>query len=810
MERNLEGTRSNQRKLLQEIEQLNNRLKEEQSRSVGLHTRLNSHSVVQGRVAELEQIVTDLQAEREILKNTNDRLMKSAFAEDRGSEYRGQVRALQERIRELEREQVEYLTTTSNAHTSVHHTLSGGREVSEQIEQEVREGSGAYTHIQTQHQQLKDKLLNESPRLAHSGGGFRTARDGGVLNTGPSHTSSDTALDHLVDHQHGKTDIRRELFELRLSTEETAADLEKTRHLLAAQRAVNQDYQKEISALREQMYRLQTHHLPQGVSDPHPEHHNTINAAFSSRADHVETRERAQQMRERAWNEDRHPQRTKTGVANGEGRREGRKEGSKGTVGKQTHPKLSESTTPSVSSTAASERGDPNFTEPTRPHHRPTGNEELDPDRRVLEQSAAGRGSTVGDGGKTEPPAQLTSPPRLQEPANGDGSASRQNPLVHETREGSGDGRVLSEREVVSEEEEEETKEDVSVSSLNHSSSELGTPSTSTPLRPPLPPPPSGGRTQGTLPPPLLPPFSSSISVIAAEAPVSTTEDPSQWETGGGGGFVMMGGGEAGDGDSVSVTVTELSEEDDEDTMFEETLPTESTVSGRTLATPTTPTQPSVRLIGEEDEEESPLVSPSLTSGVSPSVTSLEEEEEEGLLATPRPSHQELPTVPQVREDVDVMSVCIERLSLEPAFSLTARVADISGYFVEFQLLDCDYGDLETPSVPVSPHSSQPVLFNFKKEFHLGPSQKALLTSALSSSTDNPDRKVLFTVVSDPVDQERECEEVGTAELDLSFIHQTGNDIVNQQLQVLSCNEDAELLGLLTVSVSAAHILRNL
>ena len=72
----------------------------------------------------------------------------------------------------------------------------------------------------------------------------------------------------------------------------------------------------------------------------------------------------------------------------------------------------------------------------------------------------------------------------------------------------------------------------------------------------------------------------------------------------------------------------------------------------------------------------------------------------------------------QVREDVDVMSVCIERLSLEPASSLTARVADISGYFVEFQVLDYDYGDLETPSVPVSPHSTHPVFFNFKKGSH--------------------------------------------------------------------------------------------
>ena len=42
-------------------------------------------------------------------------------------------------------------------------------------------------------------------------------------------------------------DMRRELFELRMSTEEAAAELEKTRHLLAAQRAVNQDYQKEVS-----------------------------------------------------------------------------------------------------------------------------------------------------------------------------------------------------------------------------------------------------------------------------------------------------------------------------------------------------------------------------------------------------------------------------------------------------------------------------------------------------------------------------------------------------------------------------------
>lgn len=41
-------------------------------------------------------------------------------------------------------------------------------------------------------------------------------------------------------------DLHRELSELRLSHVDTAAELEKTRQLLAAQRTINQDYKKEV------------------------------------------------------------------------------------------------------------------------------------------------------------------------------------------------------------------------------------------------------------------------------------------------------------------------------------------------------------------------------------------------------------------------------------------------------------------------------------------------------------------------------------------------------------------------------------
>ena len=129
-----------------------------------------------------------------------------------------------------------------------------------------------------------------------------------------------------------------------------------------------------------------------------------------------------------------------------------------------------------------------------------------------------------------------------------------------------------------------------SVTSLSHSSSGLGTPSTSTPLKPTLPPPSSTRQHDA-----VFPPFSSSLSVIT-EPPANTTPKPrfevdggetevgsgrvEGGEKGGGNeGFTMVGGGaEEGlgsgeDGDSVSVTVTEMSDEGEEDTMFEETLP---------------------------------------------------------------------------------------------------------------------------------------------------------------------------------------------------------------------------------------------
>lgn len=169
--------------------------------------------------------------------------------------------------------------------------------------------------------------------------------------------------------------------------------------------------------------------------------------------------------------------------------------------------------------------------------------------------------------------------------------------LKHESREEQmvrKETRDLNKMQEKDEVEGEESIEEDDISS-SHSSSEVGTPSTSTPLKA-VPPYCSHGSTSGGLEAPVPPPLSSSLSAIV-EPHSSITEPRMKTEenggreargggsVGGGGGFVMIGGGEEGvgsseDGDSVSVTVTEMSDEEDEDTMFEETLPQYTTGVG--------------------------------------------------------------------------------------------------------------------------------------------------------------------------------------------------------------------------------------
>ena len=63
------------------------------------------------------------------------------------------------------------------------------------------------------------------------------------------------------------------------------------------------------------------------------------------------------------------------------------------------------------------------------------------------------------------------------------------------------------------------------------------------------------------------------------------------------------------------------------------------------------------------------------------------------------------------------MNITIESFTLEDDSSI-ATSANITNLFVEYNFLNFEYGELETPSSQPKPLPGEPAIYNFKKGMH--------------------------------------------------------------------------------------------
>ncbi|XP_037532687.1 X-linked retinitis pigmentosa GTPase regulator-interacting protein 1 [Nematolebias whitei] len=120
---------------------------------------------------------------------------------------------------------------------------------------------------------------------------------------------------------------------------------------------------------------------------------------------------------------------------------------------------------------------------------------------------------------------------------------------------------------------------------------------------------------------------------------------------------------------------------------------------------------------------------------------------------------------------------------------------------------------METTETPMSlrkPREGEEIHYNFTRVIYVDGSQSAPLRQYLYTmleGTDANQGRLKFTVVSEPVDSDKECVDVGHAFLDLQELLLTGNDVIEQQIDILSVDEDKEVIGHLKVSLEAAKAL---
>ncbi|XP_017209433.1 protein fantom isoform X2 [Danio rerio] len=168
-----------------------------------------------------------------------------------------------------------------------------------------------------------------------------------------------------------------------------------------------------------------------------------------------------------------------------------------------------------------------------------------------------------------------------------------------------------------------------------------------------------------------------------------------------------------------------------------------------------------------------------------------------------------IPHPPKPQKKGDRLRVEILSLSFNPSSSI-ALDQSVHQVYVEYRLLGVPMETTETPMSLRKPTDGEEIHYNFTRVIHVDSVGAAPLRHYLYTmleGTDPNQGRLKFTVVSEPMKEQEECEDVGYAYLDLRELLLTGNDVIEKQINVVSPNEEQEVVGKLKVSVEAAQAL---
>ncbi|XP_074644961.1 protein fantom-like [Tubulanus polymorphus] len=125
--------------------------------------------------------------------------------------------------------------------------------------------------------------------------------------------------------------------------------------------------------------------------------------------------------------------------------------------------------------------------------------------------------------------------------------------------------------------------------------------------------------------------------------------------------------------------------------------------------------------------------------------------------------------------------------------------------FVEFfPFLDLPLDQLETAASACAIKPNKIIRLDYHREFCIDAEQYAtrvMLLSALARPKRPEEGRIRFTVVSDPLDNDKECEDIGVAYVNFPDIVASREDLVKTNLRVLDKNDETEEIGFMNVSV---------
>nr|XP_018666898.1 protein fantom [Ciona intestinalis] len=184
------------------------------------------------------------------------------------------------------------------------------------------------------------------------------------------------------------------------------------------------------------------------------------------------------------------------------------------------------------------------------------------------------------------------------------------------------------------------------------------------------------------------------------------------------------------------------------------------------------------------------------------------EDEEEQSPLDETEDVEEITTIPTTdgAQNCDTIRISVNHLTLDNDTSIWGDTS-VEQLFVEYEFL----GEVEeTPNAVKKPTTKDSKLFyKFAKETKVDKASHSTQRETLTNMLQSGQTTFRLTVVSEPVnDNGEECEEIGSASVDLASILQNGRDIINGDVTVHDLRNKDETVGMLNLDVEALAVLR--
>ncbi|XP_049429611.1 protein fantom [Epinephelus fuscoguttatus] len=228
------------------VDELSAQLKDERLKSLDLEKQLQTSAISRLNMEQLQERISELEQERDLLKDNNEKLVNSAFDVSRQQKWQIQEQQLKLQIAQLETALKADLVDKNE----ILDKIKAERDSNEKLTEENKKLQLQFLEQKQQLEELNDRLKFYSRENEYDVAELTEALL--LIKERKSQRSGD--LGFLKEEQEGGgSSSENAIRELRAAHAETIQELEKTRNLLSVESNICKDYKAELDAVKKKM-----------------------------------------------------------------------------------------------------------------------------------------------------------------------------------------------------------------------------------------------------------------------------------------------------------------------------------------------------------------------------------------------------------------------------------------------------------------------------------------------------------------------------------------------------------------------------